>query len=93
MSLEKESVFYLPVDPQSPTQVLEHKRSSLKHLQIERVFSSELTHGRDSGCPRKTQSQAPGGAAQEQALGNAGVAVCPHAPTLAQGVHWEYLWN
>ena len=22
-----------------------------KHLQIERVFSSELTHGRDSGCP------------------------------------------
>lgn len=22
-----------------------------KHLQIKRVFSSELTHGRDLGCP------------------------------------------
>lgn len=43
--------------------------------------------------PMKTQSQAPGGAAQEQALGNSDVAVCPHVPTLAQGVHWKYLWN
>ena len=26
-------------------------------------------------------------------LGNVDVAVCPHAPILAQGVHWKYLWN